>query len=96
MLGLPGDMRDYGIGAQVLVDLGLKKIRMKTNNPGKLAGLQGYDLEIAERVPIVCKPNEDIAYYLDSKRKKMGHVLDEQMFDACIRESDNPDTAHSE
>lgn len=96
MLGLPGDMRDYGIGAQVLVDLGLKKIRMMTNNPGKLAGLQGYDLEIAERVPIVCKPNEDNAYYLDTKRKKMGHVLDEQMFDACIRESDNPDTAHSE
>lgn len=92
MLGLPGDMRDYGIGAQVLVDLGLKKIRMMTNNPGKVAGLQGYDLEIVERVPIVCAPNEDNARYLNTKRQKMGHVLDEQMFDACVRE----DTDQSE
>lgn len=80
MLGLPGDMRDYGLGAQVLVDLGLKKIRILTNNPGKLAGLQGYDLEIVERVPLVCEPNTDNARYLNTKREKMGHVLDEQLF----------------
>ncbi len=80
MLGLPGDMRDYGLGAQVLVDLGLKKIRILTNNPGKLAGLQGYDLEIVERVPLVCQPNKNNARYLNTKRAKMGHQLDEQLF----------------
>lgn len=80
MLGLPGDMRDYGLGAQVLVDLGLKKIRILTNNPGKLAGLHGYDLEIVERVPLVCEPNQDNARYLNTKREKMGHKLDEQLF----------------
>ena len=80
MLGLPGDMRDYGLGAQVLVDLGLKKIRILTNNPGKLAGLQGYDLDIVERVPLVCEPTEDNARYLNTKREKMGHQLDEQLF----------------
>jgi|LSQX01.3.fsa_nt_gb 3,4-dihydroxy 2-butanone 4-phosphate synthase/GTP cyclohydrolase II len=95
MLGLPGDMRDYGIGAQVLVDLGLKKIRIMTNNPGKLAGLQGYELEIVERVPIVCAPNVDNARYLDTKRQKMGHVLDEQMFDACLRDDTPQDTDKS-
>jgi len=84
MLGLPGDMRDYGLGAQILVDLGLKKIRIMTNNPGKLAGLQGYDLEIVERVPLVCEPNADNARYLNTKREKMGHELDEQLFqDHC-------------
>jgi len=80
MLGLPGDMRDYGLGAQVLVDLGLKKIRILTNNPGKLAGLQGYDLEIVERVPLVCEPNADNARYLNTKREKMGHQLSEELF----------------
>jgi 3,4-dihydroxy 2-butanone 4-phosphate synthase/GTP cyclohydrolase II len=78
MLGLPGDMRDYGLGAQVLVDLGLRKIRVMTNNPGKLAGLQGYDLEIVERVPLVCKPNPNNVRYLRTKREKLGHVLDDQ------------------
>ena len=81
LLGLPGDMRDYGLGAQVLVDLGLKKIRIMTNNPGKLAGLQGYDLEIVERVPLVCEPNKDNARYLNTKREKMGHVLSEELFE---------------
>ncbi len=80
MLGFPGDMRDYGLGAQILVDLGLRKIRVLTNNPGKLAGLQGYDLEIVERVPLVCQPNADNSRYLNTKREKMGHVLDEKLF----------------
>ena len=77
MLGFPSDMRDYSLGAQILVDLGLKKIKLMTNNPGKYVALQGYDMEIVERVPIVCKPNPDNARYLATKRDKMGHLLEE-------------------
>ncbi|MEN6356568.1 MAG: bifunctional 3,4-dihydroxy-2-butanone-4-phosphate synthase/GTP cyclohydrolase II [Armatimonadota bacterium] len=76
MLGFPNDMRDYSLGAQILVDLGLKKIRLMTNNPGKYVALQGYDLEIVERVPMVCTPNEDNVRYLNTKRDRMGHLLD--------------------
>jgi 3,4-dihydroxy 2-butanone 4-phosphate synthase/GTP cyclohydrolase II len=76
MLGFPNDMRDYSLGAQILVDLGLKKIRLMTNNPGKYVALQGYDLEIVERVPIVCTPNKDNIRYLTTKRDRMGHLLD--------------------
>jgi len=81
MLGFPGDMRDYSLGAQILVDLGLKKIRLMTNNPSKYVAVQGFDLEIVERVPIVCKPNADNARYLNTKREKMGHLLDEKLFE---------------
>ncbi len=79
-LGFKPDLRDYGIGAQVLVDLGLKRLRYMTNNPAKLAGLEGYGLEIGERVPLVSEPNDSNRRYLDTKRTKMGHflVLDEQ------------------
>lgn len=80
MLGFPSDMRDYSLGAQILVDLGLKKIRLLTNNPGKFVALQGYDLEIVERVPIVCSPNTDNARYLNTKRERMGHLLDAGLF----------------
>lgn len=86
ILGFPSDMRDYSLGAQILVDLGLKKIRLLTNNPGKYVALQGYDLEIVERVPIVCSPNKDNARYLNTKRERMGHMLDASLFkhaDAC-------------
>jgi 3,4-dihydroxy 2-butanone 4-phosphate synthase/GTP cyclohydrolase II len=83
LLGFPGDMRDYSLGAQVLVDLGLKKIRLMTNNPAKYVALQGFDLEIIERVPIECEPNTDNARYLSTKREKMGHLLDERMFTKC-------------
>ena len=83
MLGFPGDMRDYSLGAQILVDLGLKKIRLLTNNPGKFAGLQGYDLEISERVPIVCTPNADNARYLRTKLDRMGHIFNEDLFHEC-------------
>ncbi|HNX01341.1 MAG TPA: bifunctional 3,4-dihydroxy-2-butanone-4-phosphate synthase/GTP cyclohydrolase II [Candidatus Cloacimonadota bacterium] len=76
-LGLPEDLRDYGIGAQILKDLGLHKIRLLTNNPKKLIGLQGYGLEIVERVPIEIEPNETNRFYLETKKKKMGHILDE-------------------
>jgi 3,4-dihydroxy 2-butanone 4-phosphate synthase/GTP cyclohydrolase II len=75
MLGFPPDMRDYSIGAQILVDLGLKKIRLMTNNPAKYAALRGYDLEIVERVPLICKPNSANKRYLLTKRDKMGHKL---------------------
>lgn len=76
MLGLPADARDYGIGAQILVDLGIHKIRLMTNNPAKRAGLEGYDLEIVERVPLEVEPNESNVRYLHTKRDKMGHLLE--------------------
>ena len=74
-LGFPMDLREYGIGAQILTDLGLKKIRLLTNNPRKLVGLAGYGLEILEQVPIRVKANPHNARYLETKRKKMGHLL---------------------
>lgn len=74
-LGYPADLRDYGIGAQVLIDLGVKKIRYMTNNPAKLAGLAGYDLEIVERVPLIAEPNSASVRYLETKRDKLGHLL---------------------
>ncbi len=74
-LGFKPDLRDYGIGAQILVDLGVRKIRLLTNNPKKIIGLKGYDLEIIERVPIEIEPHENNIEYLKTKRKKMGHLL---------------------
>lgn len=74
-LGFPADLRDYGIGAQILVDLGVKKIRFMTNNPKKVASLSGYGLEIVERVPIEVRPNEFNRRYLETKRTKLGHLL---------------------
>ena len=76
-LGFKPDLRDYGIGAQMLVDLGLKKIRLLTNNPTKIVGLQGYDIEIVERVPLECQPNENNIHYLQTKKEKMGHLLEQ-------------------
>ena len=74
-LGFPPDLRDYGEGAQMLVDLGIRKLRLLTNNPRKVAGLEGYGLEIVERVPIVVPANDHDRRYLDTKREKMGHIL---------------------
>ena len=74
-LGFPPDLRDYGIGAQILVDLGLHKIRLLTNNPKKVIGLDGYGLEIVERVPIEIDPHEENVEYLRAKRDKMGHFI---------------------
>ncbi len=73
-LGFKPDLRDYGIGAQILKDLGVSKIRLLTNNPTKLIGLQGYGIEIVERVPIVVEPNPVNKTYLETKKKKMGHI----------------------
>jgi len=75
LLGFPADLRDYGIGAQILVDLGIKKIRLMTNNPKKIVGLEGYGLEIVERVPVEVPANCDNAFYLQTKKDKMGHLL---------------------
>jgi 3,4-dihydroxy 2-butanone 4-phosphate synthase/GTP cyclohydrolase II len=74
-LGYPADLRDYGIGAQILVDLGIKHIRLLTNNPRKVIGLEGYGLEIAERVPLEVEPNNINRRYLETKRDKMHHLL---------------------
>jgi 3,4-dihydroxy 2-butanone 4-phosphate synthase/GTP cyclohydrolase II len=74
-LGFKADMRDYGIGAQILVDLGLHKIRLMTNNPRKIIGLEGYGIEVVERVPIETKPLQENIEYLKTKAKKMGHLL---------------------
>ena len=74
-LGYPADLRDYGIGAQILVDLGIKQIRLLTNNPRKVIGLEGYGLEIAERVPLEVEPNNVNRRYLETKRDKMHHLL---------------------
>jgi 3,4-dihydroxy 2-butanone 4-phosphate synthase/GTP cyclohydrolase II len=74
-LGFPSDMRDYGIGAQVLLDLGVKTMRLLTNNPVKFVALEGYGLKITERVPIECEPTQFNERYLRTKRDKMGHFL---------------------
>ncbi len=74
-LGFQADMRDYGIGAQILVDLGLHKIRLMTNNPRKIKGLEGYGIQVVERVPIETKPSQENIEYLKTKAKKMGHIL---------------------
>jgi 3,4-dihydroxy 2-butanone 4-phosphate synthase/GTP cyclohydrolase II len=74
-LGYGMDLREYGLGAQILADLGLKTIRLLTNNPKKLVGLAGYGLEVVEQVPIRVKPNPHNAKYLKTKRQKMGHLL---------------------
>jgi 3,4-dihydroxy 2-butanone 4-phosphate synthase / GTP cyclohydrolase II len=77
-LGFPPDLRDYGIGAQILVDMGLTSIRLMTNNPRKLVGLEGYGLTISARVPIEIEPGDDNMRYLQAKREKMGHILHHQ------------------
>ncbi len=75
-LGFPADLRDYGIGAQILNDLKLNKIRLLTNNPKKVIGLEGYGLEVVETVPIIIKANPNNKRYLDTKKEKMGHILE--------------------
>jgi 3,4-dihydroxy 2-butanone 4-phosphate synthase / GTP cyclohydrolase II len=75
-LGFPPDLRDYGLGCQVLLDLGLRKVRLMTNNSAKLVGIEGYGLEVVERVPLKVEPNEANRRYLQTKRDKMGHLLD--------------------
>jgi 3,4-dihydroxy 2-butanone 4-phosphate synthase/GTP cyclohydrolase II len=74
-LGFPADLRDYGVGAQILVDLGLSTIRLLTNNPRKIVGLEGYGLKIVERIPLIVEPNRHNEKYLKTKCEKLGHLL---------------------
>ena len=74
-LGYKADLRDYGIGAQILADLGIRKLRLLTNNPRKIIGLQGYGLSIAERVPLEMEVNPENYRYLKTKKEKLGHKL---------------------
>jgi 3,4-dihydroxy 2-butanone 4-phosphate synthase/GTP cyclohydrolase II len=76
MLGFAPDPRQYGIGAQILEDLGVKKMRLLTNNPTKRVGLEGFGLEVVERVPIIAPPTEENVKYMETKRERMGHILD--------------------
>jgi 3,4-dihydroxy 2-butanone 4-phosphate synthase/GTP cyclohydrolase II len=75
-LGLPVDSREYGIGAQILADLGVKNLRLMTNNPAKYGGLDGYGLAVVERVPINTAPTPENEAYLRTKQERMGHLLD--------------------
>jgi 3,4-dihydroxy 2-butanone 4-phosphate synthase/GTP cyclohydrolase II len=74
-LGFKADLRDYGVGSQILSDLGAHRIRIITNNPGKRAGVEGYGIKIVERVPLEIQPNENNLRYLRTKKEKLGHVL---------------------
>lgn len=75
-LGFAPDLRDYGIGAQILADMGVKKIRLMTNNPRKIIGLEGYGLKVVERIPLEISPRKENAKYLSTKKEKMGHLLE--------------------
>ena len=75
-LGFAPDLRDYGIGAQILADLGIRKLRLMTNNPRKIVGLEGYGLEVVERVPIEVSPSLENREYLRTKKQKMGHIFE--------------------
>lgn len=83
-LGFPADLRDYGIGAQILKDLGVRQMRLLTNNPRKIKGLEGYGLEVVERVPIQMDANEDNKSYLRTKKSKLGHLLSFEDIDYII------------
>jgi 3,4-dihydroxy 2-butanone 4-phosphate synthase/GTP cyclohydrolase II len=74
-LGFAADLWDYGLGAQILADLGVRQLRLITNNPKKISGLSGYGMEVAERVPIAMHPHDENQRYLDTKRTKLGHML---------------------
>tara|TARA_B100000579_G_scaffold265914_1_gene219326 strand:+ start:12 stop:908 length:897 start_codon:yes stop_codon:yes gene_type:complete len=76
-LGFPADLRNYGVGAQILTDLGIKRLKLLTNNPRKIAGLGGYGLHVESRVPLVICPGDHNAAYLEVKRDKLGHLIDE-------------------
>jgi 3,4-dihydroxy 2-butanone 4-phosphate synthase/GTP cyclohydrolase II len=89
-LGFPADQRDYGIGAQILYDLGVRSMRLLTNNPLKRAGLEGYGLSIAERVPLETKPTQENLRYLQTKREKLGHILNNLEPDVTARPESIP------
>ena len=78
-LGLPDDMRDYGVAADILADLGIRRVRLLTNNPHKIAGLTDHGIEVAERVPLYVAPNATNLHYLKTKQQRMGHLLPEEL-----------------
>jgi 3,4-dihydroxy 2-butanone 4-phosphate synthase/GTP cyclohydrolase II len=88
-LGLPVDSRDYGVGAQILYDLGVRSMRLLTNNPTKRAGIEGYGLSIVERIPLQISPNPENERYLKTKASKLGHLFDEQSSSADTRPREN-------
>jgi 3,4-dihydroxy 2-butanone 4-phosphate synthase / GTP cyclohydrolase II len=100
-LGLPADLRDYGIGAQILVDLGLTSIRLLTNNPKKIVGLEGYGLSVTGQIPIPSVPNPHNEAYLRAKSQRLGHTLhhqglaldEEMLHDESALEREEPDPA---
>jgi 3,4-dihydroxy 2-butanone 4-phosphate synthase / GTP cyclohydrolase II len=97
-LGLPADLRDYGIGAQILGDLGLSSIRILTNNPKKIVGLEGYGLSVSEQVPIESAPNSHNEAYLRAKRDRMGHSLHHQglaLDEEMIHDEEERDAGHA-
>ncbi len=98
LLGFKMDLREYGTGAQILHDLGLRKLRLLTNNPAKLIGLYGFGLEVVERVPIEIPPNASNAHYLQTKKDKMGHLLSNLKEPAVLKDilQAQPDTAGAE
>jgi 3,4-dihydroxy 2-butanone 4-phosphate synthase/GTP cyclohydrolase II len=75
-LGFPADIRDYGTGSQILRDLGVRKIRLMTNNPAKYVAIEGFGLQIVERVPLEIAPSQSSRRYLEAKKKKLGHILE--------------------
>ena len=86
-LGFPADLRDYGIGAQILADLGLSRIRLLTNNPKKVVGLDGYGIKVVETMPLQVCPNPNNIHYLETKKEKLGHLLDLEAVEGLDRES---------
>ncbi len=93
-LGFAADLRDYGMGAQILADLGARQLRLITNNPKKITGLSGYGLEIVERVPIAMHPHRENQRYLDTKRTKLGHLLPDDVRETAGRPSQRLHTAN--
>ncbi|ADI63824.1 bifunctional 3,4-dihydroxy-2-butanone-4-phosphate synthase/GTP cyclohydrolase II [Trichormus azollae] len=92
-LGFPADLRDYGMGAQILMDLGIKKIRLITNNPRKIAGVKGYGLEVVDRVPLLIEANDYNCSYLATKAKKLGHMLlQTYLVTVALHWEDEPDS----
>jgi 3,4-dihydroxy 2-butanone 4-phosphate synthase/GTP cyclohydrolase II len=92
-LGFPADLRDYGMGAQILMDLGIKKIRLITNNPRKIAGVKGYGLEVVDRVPLLIEANDYNSSYLATKAKKLGHMLlQTYLVTVALHWEDEPDS----
>jgi 3,4-dihydroxy 2-butanone 4-phosphate synthase/GTP cyclohydrolase II len=87
--GLPIDSREYGVGAQILADLGISKMRLMTNNPAKYGGLEGYGLEILDRVPLNTIPNEENIRYLETKKERLGHLLDDSFIEDKTQKSEN-------